>query len=1177
MSTCQSRFVMFPTLSQPSITMQSEMLSSQTLFVVIDPSVENYQALVDGIVEGANVFVLDADRDGIEQITHLLRRDAQLSTPLSRSLHIISHGAPGTLYLGNSELSLHTLHRYAEELQQWNVSNLSLYGCNVAAGDAGEDFVETLHRLTRASISASRQTIGNGYWLLDYSASTSSSAPFAPAVLATWTGTLAISISNLSNSSYTEQGAAFVLDSDVTFSGGTNYNNGYIEFSLSAATSSDYLTITPDGSASTVNGQVSIVGGVVYLGDGTVAQEVGSIDATLNGQNGKNLRINFATGFQNGNFNIGTNGSTTITGWTGVNQQVRFGTDTIAGLATPVDTVMPSNAPNGDGNIPGIPGSMSTTLSNVQNDGLGNSVRLTSIGIDTAQPYDVVRGPYIYSNSTVNLLVGDTVSFEWQAQGGDDAYDVYGYIVDVNNGHIETILNETGGSTSASTTWATKTINVTQAGEYRFVFVAGTYDFSGGQAAGAQLYIDDVKVTQSNPPQTITDSQLAGIAQRVKYNNTSDAPPASQTLTLSAMNFAKETASSTATINITAVDDPTTIGGTITGTGTPGNPITGTLTATDADGLLDGTIFSIQQGNGPTKGTASIDPASGAWIYTSNTTGTDSFTVTVTDDQGSTATQVINVTVPDTVAPVLQSAAINGTSLVLTYDEALDSASLPGGSAFTIMVNGAAIAANQVAISGSKVTLTLPSAVKDTDTVFIAYTPGSKPIQDVAGNDGAALTGRTVTNNTLTPPSPPILPTNPNDPGSGDGGGVTNNPTPALNGKDAKPGTTIALFSGDQKIGEATVKEDGTWIVTPTTALPDGTYQVTVKAIDKSGNASDASLPFPLTIDTKGALGAAIDLEQPIRDYGVEGIAIQFTEKVFNFDVTDVKLTLDGQPVDLSGATLTSIDGINWVLGNIPGFAQASGNYQIDLSTGDITDVAGNGLVETKGTEWLTGYTSDPAKKIDFKGGKKGLRQKDGGQSNLLIGSNDNDQVSGGGGNDTLRGLKGHDKVGGGGGKDKMAGNGGNDRLRGQGQNDTLLGNRNSDVLAGGKGNDRMNGGGGDDVLYGGLGRDKMLGGKGADVFQYRSMAEQGDRIRKFEADKDLIDVRGIFSQQQFGADNRFAQFHHYIQVVQVGSTAEVRVDVDGSGAGQDFVTLTRLLNTSAATITSKNFVVGNP
>ncbi|MBK9308521.1 MAG: cadherin-like domain-containing protein [Nitrospira sp.] len=61
--------------------------------------------------------------------------------------------------------------------------------------------------------------------------------------------------------------------------------------------------------------------------------------------------------------------------------------------------------------------------------------------------------------------------------------------------------------------------------------------------------------------------------------------------------------------------------------------------------MSDGTVFSVT--GAATQGTASIDPATGLWSYTptADWNGTDSFTVTITDDAGNTTTQVITVTV----------------------------------------------------------------------------------------------------------------------------------------------------------------------------------------------------------------------------------------------------------------------------------------------------------------------------------------------------------------------------------------------------------------------------------------------------------------------------------------------------------------------------------------------------
>ena len=198
----------------------------------------------------------------------------------------------------------------------------------------------------------------------------------------------------------------------------------------------------------------------------------------------------------------------------------------------------------------------------VNNDGGGEySVRLTSTGIIAKSGYDIVRGPALYSDNTVFLRANDKVSFDWKAVGGSDAYDVFGYIVNTGDNSFVEILNETGSSGGATTSWATETVTVTNPGSYRFVFVSGTFDFSGGRWAGAQLYVDNVSVTESIPaPTTITDGMVQDIARKVKYESTSDNPPASKTLTvkgtsINGISGAEQSGTGTLDINFTSIND----------------------------------------------------------------------------------------------------------------------------------------------------------------------------------------------------------------------------------------------------------------------------------------------------------------------------------------------------------------------------------------------------------------------------------------------------------------------------------------------------------------------------------------------------------------------------------------------------------------------------------------------
>ena len=106
-----------------------------------------------------------------------------------------------------------------------------------------------------------------------------------------------------------------------------------------------------------------------------------------------------------------------------------------------------------------------------------------------------MHGPYIISQAAVSLETNDSVSFEWMASGAGDDYDVFAYLLDVDTGNTIVMLDDTGGSGSG-----TVSTTVTADGNYRFVFMSGTYDASGGRWAGAEFSIDDVSITQANPP-----------------------------------------------------------------------------------------------------------------------------------------------------------------------------------------------------------------------------------------------------------------------------------------------------------------------------------------------------------------------------------------------------------------------------------------------------------------------------------------------------------------------------------------------------------------------------------------------------------------------------------------------------------------------------------------------------
>ena len=137
-----------------------------TTIVFIDASLSDYHTLQAGIIEGVKSVIIAPNQDGIEQISQILQQHPHITT-----IHILSHGSPGCLYLGNSQLNLTNIHNYNQQLQYWADLNILLYGCNLAAGDAGAEFIHKLHQITNATISATATKTGNatlgGNWELE--------------------------------------------------------------------------------------------------------------------------------------------------------------------------------------------------------------------------------------------------------------------------------------------------------------------------------------------------------------------------------------------------------------------------------------------------------------------------------------------------------------------------------------------------------------------------------------------------------------------------------------------------------------------------------------------------------------------------------------------------------------------------------------------------------------------------------------------------------------------------------------------------------------------------------------------------------------------------------------------------------------------------------------------------
>lgn len=588
--------------------------TSNSLYFV-DASLDDLDTLLAGLPAGAEVVLLDSTQDGLTQMLAALNGHNGVD-----AVHVLTHGAPGQIQLGNTQLNADTLSSVSSTLQALGQrlsadADILFYGCDVGASEEGRALIGQIADLTGADVAASTDPTGSsslgGDWELEAHSGVIEAASIAPL---NFDSTLAApTISGFGPASYTENTAASAIDSSIILSGGSNYGGGYIRFNLSSSNSTDQLTLTNAANAN-ASGAISFAGASVYLGNGSGRDAIGSIDATENGQNGKALKINFTANFTNPSFETGS-----VSGWTIGTTQVKLGSTTINGKTSPVDPTFATNS-GGDGDTPAsfsynyqvATGGAST----------GNySLRLYSDGT-TANGYDVVHGPYAYSN-TFNASAGDTLYFDWKAQGGSDAYDAFGYLMNADTGASVIVLNSTGANASVTTNWATASVAVPTSGNWFFVFVSGTWDATGGRAAGGSLYIDNVRVFGNKVNDTVTQSILGQVA----YQNTAEDAPSSRSLALTIADGSGTTTSSTTTLTVNNVNDaPTLTSGAIL----PGvqedatNPIGATVQS------LFGNKFSdLDNSYSPTDSLAGVvvvanaaTAGEGKWQYTTAATPT---------------------------------------------------------------------------------------------------------------------------------------------------------------------------------------------------------------------------------------------------------------------------------------------------------------------------------------------------------------------------------------------------------------------------------------------------------------------------------------------------------------------------------------------------------------------------
>ncbi|WP_449281840.1 putative Ig domain-containing protein [Leucobacter sp.] len=130
-------------------------------------------------------------------------------------------------------------------------------------------------------------------------------------------------------------------------------------------------------------------------------------------------------------------------------------------------------------------------------------------------------GPDVYTQP-FTATVGQAVSFDWAAQRVSDDYEVYAYLVKVDGNGYGTPADHTliAYGRGATQNWTTASKEIPANGTYRFRFVNGSYDQTGGYALGSNMYIDSVV--------------KLGLANSINFASLSDRVVADGPLTVSA-------------------------------------------------------------------------------------------------------------------------------------------------------------------------------------------------------------------------------------------------------------------------------------------------------------------------------------------------------------------------------------------------------------------------------------------------------------------------------------------------------------------------------------------------------------------------------------------------------------------------------------------------------------------
>lgn len=356
-----------------------------------------------------------------------------------------------------------------------------------------------------------------------------------------------------------EGASADSLLTSISPSTSTDFFGKYIQVSVDSADSHDLLTLTTVSTPIITSGTVSVVGSVVYVGDGLFARRIGQIDPSLPGGAGTALRINVDA------FDSipAANYSSAWVGWTNFNP-VNASTASVFGesFIPPAGITFEklgrwSGAGGGPSSL--FTNSSFATLTNSSlirtspgrfNNSLSIYLDMSATGLPSSG--GSIRGAGV-SSPEFNATAGDRVSFTHRnlcsSCSSTAEVSLWVGLVNVSTQQFVSVGHAV---MDQGQNWADDyTISVPTTGRFKLAISAGAL-WPG--ATGNRLQTDvKLDMFELSPP--LTTAWVGNLFKAIKYQNTTVNPTSSKTLRYQIGTGTTASATATQTVNFTLVDD----------------------------------------------------------------------------------------------------------------------------------------------------------------------------------------------------------------------------------------------------------------------------------------------------------------------------------------------------------------------------------------------------------------------------------------------------------------------------------------------------------------------------------------------------------------------------------------------------------------------------------------------